>query len=190
MNVETYGLFAKLLAYPSDATKSALETCRSALTGEPAIALSGFVDKVAPLTTEELQELYVRTLDLNPTCSLEVGWQLYGENYSRGEFLVAMRQTLRRLGVEESTELPDHLTHALAAFGRMEASEATGFAAEFLLPALEKMRQGLNGPYADLLAAIQALIGATYPTAQTREEQRKSSWSLPVIDPSPEVCHG
>lgn len=190
MNVESYDLFAQLLAYPSDATKSALERCRDAPLGDAASALNAFREQVAPLTTEELQELYVRTLDLNPTCSLEVGWQLFGENYSRGEFLVAMRQTLRRLGVDESTELPDHLTHVLAALGRMEASEATGFVGEFLLPAVEKMRQGLNGPYADLLAAIQTRIRAAFPTAQIRDDRRPGSQPLPVIDPSLEVCHG
>jgi nitrate reductase molybdenum cofactor assembly chaperone NarJ/NarW len=197
MNTETYDLLALLLAYPNDETRSALVHCRALMRAEvrdAALALDRFAEQTASMTTEELQELYTQTFDLNPACSLEVGWQLYGENYSRGEFLVAMRQTLRRLRVTESTELPDHLTHVLAAFGRMETSEASRFSAEFLLPALEKMLQGLKGkrvPYAVVLEAIQMVIGIAYPLPPIREGSRTgSAWSLPLVDRSPEVCHG
>src|SRR6266568_3182701 len=56
------------------------------------------------------QELYVQTFEFNPACTLELGWHLFGENYERGEFLVRMREQLRRHGIAESNELPDHLT--------------------------------------------------------------------------------
>lgn len=165
MNVsETYELLAQLLAYPSDETVPVLNRCRSVLRGEAPEAadwLDRFGRHIESLATEDLQELYTRTFDLNPVCSLEVGWQLFGENYSRGEFLVAMRQTLRRLNVPESTELPDHLTHVLTALGRMPAQEADRFASSYLLPALARMLQGLSGkncPYECILAAIQALV--------------------------------
>jgi len=153
--------------------------------------LDRFAEQTASMTTEALQELYTQTFDLNPTCSLEVGWHLYGENYSRGEFLVAMRQTLRRLKVMETTELPDHLTHVLAAFGRMDTAEAGRFGPEFLLPALEKMLQGpKGGAYAAVLEAIRAAIRAACPVESVREGPRMVCYSLPMIDPSPEVCHG
>ena len=44
-----------------------------------ASALREFAQAWADLTPEQQQELFVRTFDLNPLCSLEVGWQLYGE---------------------------------------------------------------------------------------------------------------
>jgi nitrate reductase delta subunit len=194
MNTETYDLIATLLAYPSDRTRQTLDRCRTRLRSEvpDAVApLDRFAEQTSSMTTEALQELYTQTFDLNPTCSLEVGWHLYGENYARGEFLVAMRQTLRRLNVTESTELPDHLTHALAAFGRMDTAEAGRFGPEFLRPALEKMLQGpKGGPYAAVLEAIHAAIRAVCPAAPARDEPQKGCYSLPMIDPSPEVCHG
>jgi nitrate reductase delta subunit len=194
MNPGTCDLLAVLLAYPCDETKVAVDRCRTRLRSEApeAVApLDRFAEQTFSMTTEELQELYTQTFDLNPTCSLEVGWHLYGENYSRGEFLVAMRQTLRRLKVMETTELPDHLTHVLAAFGRMDTAEAGRFGAEFLLPALEKMLQGLKGgPYKAVLEAINAAIRAVCPIESAREGPRKGCCSLPMIDPSPEVCHG
>ncbi len=165
MNVtQTYDLLGSLLAYPDNLFFRRLSCCQTILREQIPEAgdwIDEFVRSVREKGYAELQEIYTHTFDLNPVCSLEIGWQLYGENYSRGEFLVDMRQSLRRLGVEESTELPDHLTHALAAFGRMSAMEADRFAAKMLLPALEKMSAGLNGkncPYQHLFEAIRAVV--------------------------------
>jgi nitrate reductase molybdenum cofactor assembly chaperone NarJ/NarW len=218
MNTETYDLLAKLLGYPDDETKSALARCRclvSQQSPDAGAALDRFVEATASMTTEEQQELYTRTFDLNPTCSLEVGWQLYGENYARGEFLVAMRQTLRRLGIEESTELPDHLTHALAALGRMQADEATRFVTECLLPSIKRMLEGLNGkncPYAGVLEATCSLMGLSVHASSchssiicelpmvppeddaTSCQPESSDYPLPAVNcqlpTEEEVCHG
>ena len=109
------------------------------------------------LSLEQLQELYVQTFDWNPATCLEIGWHLYGEQYDRGEFLVKMRQELRRHGLEESAELPDHLSHALRLAARMEPGEAEEFREKFVRPAVEKILPALNGnPYQRLLReAIQ-----------------------------------
>ncbi|MFO0969856.1 MAG: molecular chaperone TorD family protein [Gemmataceae bacterium] len=166
----TYDLLAGLLAYPGERTHSLLDACRDQVqrTPDAAAALDAFAAQIEGRTTEDLQELYTQAFDLNPLCSLEIGWQLFGENYSRGEFLVEMRQTLRRLGVPESTELPDHLTHALLALARMPGREADRFASKYLLPALDKMLQGLAGkncPYESVLAALKALVLSPYGAA-------------------------
>lgn len=166
MNAVTqiYDALAELLSYPDERTGEHLADCRARLAGdapEAAEALARFAGQIDGMTTEDLQELYTHTFDLNPVCTLEVGWQLYGENYSRGAFLVEMRQLLRRLDVPESTELPDHLTLVLRALGRMPAREADRFASKGLLPALDKMLRGLAGkhcPYEQVLAAIQSLV--------------------------------
>ena len=172
MNVtHAYDAFAKLLAYPDEQYRTNLWHCRFALAEncpEATRFLDCFTHDVESLTVEDMQELYTEAFDLNPICSLELGWQLYGENYSRGEFLVEMRQTLRRLEVPESTELPDHMTHVLPAFGRMPLKEADRFASKCLLPALEKMLQGLSGkncPYEEVLEAIRAVVLSPYGAA-------------------------
>jgi nitrate reductase molybdenum cofactor assembly chaperone len=172
MNVtQQYDSLAKLLAYPDEEFRESLQHCRAALAEkdrEAVAFLERFTGTVENLTIEDLQELYTQAFDLNPICSLELGWQLFGENYSRGAFLVEMRQMLRRLDVPESTELPDHITHVLLAFGRMPAKEANRFASRFLLPAIEKMLQGLRGkncPYEEILEAIRALVLSPYGVA-------------------------
>jgi nitrate reductase delta subunit len=163
-----YDALAALLAYPEADYRRRVGACRQALGVGPAEArqlLDRFAERIAPLSAEELEELYTRTFDLNPVCSLEVGWHLFGENYSRGEFLVTMRQELRRSALPESTELPDHLTHVLAAVARMEPGQADRFTVTYLLPALEKMLKGLAGkdsPYENVLEAIRCVLLSPY----------------------------
>jgi nitrate reductase delta subunit len=120
-----------------------------------------FNSSVINLSREELEELYTQTFDINPVSSLEIGWHLFGETYERGSFLVKMRETLRELAVEESAELPDHITHVLLALGRMDKAEQTEFSEMFFVPALNKILtafEGKNNPYENLLKIIGMLI--------------------------------
>jgi len=155
-----------LLAYPRGDYGDRLELCRTALPLPDAEAdslVESFVGQIQSLPLEKLQELYTRTFELNPVCALEVGWQLYGEDYGRGVFLVAMRKQLRRHGIPESRELPDHLSHVLSLLDRMEPEEARNFTEGSLLPALNKMLAGFperNNPYRNLLLAIAKLLSS------------------------------
>jgi nitrate reductase assembly molybdenum cofactor insertion protein NarJ len=118
------------------------------------------------------QELYVQTFEFNPACTLEIGYHLFGENYERGEFLVRMRGLLRRHGIAESTELPDHLTHLLALISRLDHDEAADLAGLFILPALGKIKETLkDNPYGPLIGAIEEKLEADFPNAPHRPVQ-------------------
>ncbi len=153
-----------LLTYPDGGYLDRLENCREQCRQrypEAARRLSCLATDLGGKSVAALQELYTQTFDLNPVCSLEVGWQLYGEEYARGRFLVAMRDRLREHGIPESTELPDHLTHLLPLLDRMEPNEAQEFAAQFASPAVKKMLaafKGKNNPFQELLLAVEALL--------------------------------
>jgi len=159
-----YDTLAGLLAYPGPDYGKTLHFCRSAMSAmdaEAAAQLDELWVRLEPLSTEQLQELYVQTFELNPVCSLEAGWHLFGENYERGEFLVLMRQQLRRHELIESAELPDHLTHVLPVIGRMEVQEAAQFHESFLGKALDKMMEGLRGkdnPFELLIVATAGML--------------------------------
>ena len=162
---EQLDALAGVLTYPEEGYAERLEHCRSSLAAagseEARRHFSRFHEKNQGVPLEELQEEYTRTFDLDPTCSLEVGWHLYGENYTRGEFMVSMRRELRAKGLEEKGELPDHLTHVLPVLGRMDPVQARGFVAVSLLPALDKMLAALNGreaKYADVIQTIRAEV--------------------------------
>ncbi len=160
----TGSALAYALAYPVDGYDERLAEALAAVRrGAPEAAerLAAFCDAVRPLTPQQREELYTRTFDINPVCSLEIGWQLFGEEYHRGALLVRLRSELRRHGIEESTELPDHLTHVLPLLDRMSPAEAQSFASCCVIPAVDKMLvafEGAQNPYGDALLAVGLLL--------------------------------
>lgn len=153
-----------LLVYPRGDFGERVECCRAVLPigdDEADPLLDGFVRQIQSLSLEKVQELYTHTFDLNPVCALEVGWQLHGEDYSRGEFLVDMRKKLRFYRIPESRELPDHLSCVLSLLNRLDPEEARNFQEVSLRPALKKMLAGFSdesNPYRNLLLAIAKLL--------------------------------
>jgi len=151
---------APLFVYPDERYKAL-----ALAAPELAAAIEGY-------STEKIQELFVGTFDMNPDGAPDIGWHLYGENYDRGEFLVKLRGEMRRYGIPESTELPDHLSHVLPLVARMPEPEAGEFAKSHLLPALEKMLASLEGkqnPFEKLLRTVKALAETALPVAAGRE---------------------
>jgi nitrate reductase delta subunit len=151
---------ASLLRYPDESYAGNVAACRDGLAAvepEASAILAYLVQFSQTHPVEELQELFVATFDLNPVCSLELGWHLYGENYDRGAFMVRMRGRLREHGLAESVELPDHLTHALPLLGRLEKSAAAAFWQKSVQPALAKMLASLEGRNNPLQAALRAI---------------------------------
>jgi nitrate reductase assembly molybdenum cofactor insertion protein NarJ len=137
-----------------------------------AISYCEFADQLRYPEEASAQELYVQTFEFNPACTLEIGWHLFGENYERGEFLVRMRDQLRRHGIAESTELPDHLTHLLPLIGRMAYEEAAELAGQFVLPALAKIRASLHdNPYSAFIRRIEEKLETDFPNAPRRSAQ-------------------
>ena len=164
VGVGCYESLGGVLLYPDASFPERLEACRKQVEqADPKAAeeVKQFADGVEGLSLEELQELFTRTFDLNPVCSLEVGWQLFGEEYSRGTFLVAMRNLLRENGVNESVELPDHLTHILPLLDRLEHHEKVQLNDKYLKPALTKMLAAFEDKqtaYAHVLRACDAML--------------------------------
>ena len=173
-NANAYARLAALFSYPANDYQTHAEHCLHAFRDTPAEAYAEFQTfhaGIAGLSNEEVQELFTRTFDLNPLCTLEIGWQLYGEDYQRGEFLVKMREHLREFGIEESGELPDHLSHALTLLGKLEEAEAQEFASAYVLPALDKMRTAWKenrNAFAALLEFAFALLKSDFPYDPSR----------------------
>lgn len=168
----TGGALAGILSYPDEYFTDRLQDARDAVqrsVPEAVESWRAFQAAVAPRSREQREELYTRTFDINPVCSLEIGWQLFGEEYHRGALLVRLRGELRRHGVEESTELPDHLTHVLSLLDRMEEDEAQAFASCCVIPALDKMLSAFEGkgnPYGDALLTVGLYLKQRFVTSR------------------------
>lgn len=142
-----FDLLARLFVYPDE---SYAAHCRAA-------GLTGLADFAESISTAKLQEQFVDTFDWSPATALEIGWHLFGEDYARGEFMARMRAELRRYGLQESGELPDHMMHVLALLGHMEKDRTEEFSRDFVSPAVGKLASALdqrNSPFAIAMRAV------------------------------------
>ena len=174
-----YDLLAGLFDYPDAECEAKLRRCAGALAdgyAGPAALLEPLRERIRELSVEQAQEMFTRTFDINPVCTLEIGWHIYGEDYARGAFLVKMREQLREWNLPESRELPDHLTHVLALLGRLEGEAADQLAARYVLPALEKMLDGMkdaDSPYRGVLEAVSQVVGQDHVVEVIAPQQRR-----------------
>jgi len=164
--------WADMLRYPSDGGAERLrDRVEQIAQGLPehGAALLPMREYAAAHSESELEELFTHTFDGNAERALEVGWHLHGENYARGVFMVRMRKMLRTHGIEESTELPDHLSHVLCVLAKAEPVLARALATTVVLPALTKMVAGFTDqahPYRGVLVSLGAFIEARYGAQQ------------------------
>lgn len=113
------------------------------------------------------EERYTLLFDLTPTCTLDVGYHLFGENYARGELLAGLNGELRAHGVDSGGELPDHLPVLLRLLGRQEdPREQRILTSVVLLPGLLKINTELQDnedPWSELLRALPAVLEELVP---------------------------
>jgi len=163
---------AGLFEYPTAEYAHRVAACRQALNGnlaESGQSLKRLEDHCSGLKVGELEEMFTRTFDFDPKRALEVGWHIYGEEYARGTLLVRLRQELREHGIEESAELPDHMTHVLTLLGRLEGQSADELAGQYVLPALDLLLTSVadsDNPYEPLLKVTREVVAAEHPEAQ------------------------
>lgn len=152
---------------------------------EDAQTMKPFYELIRASSMKEIEELFTATFDLNSSCCLEVGWHLYGEDYQRGAFLVNMRQTLAEEHLEESHELPDHLSHCLRLLPRLEPEDAEAFAQSYLQPAITKILKAIDkeNPYTPMVEVLQCVLTRRYGTGESSEEDVDARLiELPVLN--------
>lgn len=168
-----YTAWKSALAYPQDGNCAPIAQALAELrSGRPELAdslsaLSELVDRNEPAL---LEEAYMHTFDCNPDRALEVGWHLFGESYSRGNFLVRMRGFMRDRGLDEGGELPDHLCNVLAVIANSDEVLGRALRTQYLLPALTKIEQGFSNqsdPYRGVIAALKRFVESEADGAQS-----------------------
>jgi nitrate reductase delta subunit len=176
-----YEILASSLEYPGEDWNTRLDRCKQWLTiQEPDVAVQfiRFRRKVKDLSIEKLQELYTQTFDLNPVCTLDIGYHVFGENYKRGELLAKLRETEAPYELGQAKQLPDHLPVLLRLLAKLEDEELRlALIGEILIPALGKMLEALSqteNPYRDLIEVISNALKNEVP----EESVVRSPWSV------------
>lgn len=142
---------------------------------EVALHLKAFCYAIGDCSLDTRQEMFVRTFDLNADRALEIGWHLFGEDYKRGEMLAYLRGELRSAGVEQGSELPDHLGTILRLLGRWGSEDdATEFVRLLVMPALVKLEKAMpqnETPYPHLIRAVKETCAAEFGIAEERDAE-------------------
>lgn len=139
-----YNLLATVFVYPNnDEYKEDINNVYQYLNqtfAEAATTLKPFLDFVNQSSVVDIQELFLRSFDVQAITTLDIGFILFGEDYKRGKLLVHLNEEHNKVGNKCETELSDHLPNLLRLLPKMEDEEMRNEIATLLvLPAVEKM---------------------------------------------------
>lgn len=139
-----YNLLASVFIYPvNEGYKEEITNVYNYLNNtfiEAASTLKPFLDFVNQSSVVEIQELFLRSFDVQAITTLDIGFVLFGEDYKRGKLLVHLNEEHNKVGNKCETELSDHLPNLLKLLPKMEDEEMRNEIATLLIiPAVEKM---------------------------------------------------
>ncbi len=136
-------MLGEAFRYPSADFLQRVGECQTMLKEkypDAAMEFEKFANYLVDKTIEEIEELYIKTFDIQAICYLDIGFVLFGEDYKRGMFLVHMKQEHRRAGTEYGTDLPDHLSSVLKLIHKTpDLAFRDDLVGNILMPALRKM---------------------------------------------------
>jgi nitrate reductase delta subunit len=157
--MNTFNLLAECFRYPTPGLAEELRLGLEQLpVGPLKKSLEAFLKPLQKLPPGEWEELYTRTLDLNPLATPYIGFQIYGESYQRGNFMALLNREMRLHQIDQGGELPDHLLPVLRYLGVVsepipELLEALPQAVRRMQAVLRKAEPG--NPYVHLLDAVE-----------------------------------
>lgn len=154
---------ALLLRYPGPdfvAHLGAVDKQLPELPPQVAAELAAFTDAARSMGRLRAEEHYVETFDQRRRCSLHLSYYAVGDTRQRGAAILAFRQQLAALGVEElSDELPDHLCVVLETLALADASVTDNAIAMVAshrdgIEVLRRALSDLGSPYAHVITAL------------------------------------
>ncbi|MBS1950051.1 MAG: hypothetical protein OJF59_002300 [Cytophagales bacterium] len=139
-----YNLMADLFMYPEhEDYKKKVKALHAYLLNEhteSAEALKNFVEFTEASSIVEIQELFLRSFDIQAITTLDIGFILFGEDYKRGKLLVHLNEEHNKAGNTCETELSDHLPNLLRLIYKMpDEIMRNEIATLLVLPAVVKM---------------------------------------------------
>ena len=140
--METLSLYAQALQYPYPGQVEGIQKQLDDMPEAPGLKkFRTFITEVGALSLSEQEELFTRSLDLNPLAAPYVGYQVWGENYKRGEFMSNLSREMAIYGIDLEGELPDHLRPVLEYLAATPSPLPE--LVEVIVPALETMQKSL-----------------------------------------------
>lgn len=143
MNLIHYTLLADLFRYPDGGYPQKVKDIQDFLNDnypEAGEDIDKFVELLPAHDLNKMEELYIRTFDVQSITTLDIGYILFGDDYKRGELLANLNREHRQADNDCGTELSDHLPNLLRLISKLDDRELIiEMIEELLVPALAKM---------------------------------------------------
>lgn len=173
-----FSLLAAVLEYPTnrlvERTDEAIRVLES-VNRDASRHLAVFRDFCLVNNVCHLQDIYIRTFDLNAACSPFVGHYLLGQDRSRLLFAAKLKEDYLSHVDSHKKEKPDHIAVLLRSLTVQESvEEARELISCCLIPAARKMLIALadrDNPYRHVLQAVLLTLQSEHRFACTRFEQ-------------------
>lgn len=156
-----YELFAEILDYPGPHFAACVRDCTDLLeleSPETAGMLGRFQRYQSAVSLGELQEAYTSVFDMQPECTLNLGYQLLGDDWRRSILLFKLKEMYQANNFDSGCELPDHLCVLLRFLAILKnSSEAAELVDDCLLPTLSRMASSTQlgeNPYRWVLQSL------------------------------------
>jgi len=107
--------------------------------------LRPFTEVIGNVTKHELEDLYLRSFEVQSITTLDIGYVVFGDDYKRGELLVNLNKEHKSYGIECGDELADNLSNVLKLINVIENDELLeDLVQKIIAPALIKMIEGFG----------------------------------------------
>jgi len=187
---------AASLVYPGRPTAAAALAAAGELDrlGDEVVAttlrdLTRYLDDAPP---GEAEERYTPLFDMSPTCTLDIGYHLYGDGYERGALLAGLTRELDAAGIDLGGQLPDWLPLQLRLFARLAADDRALLFEAVLRPGLKKM-EGLlrdgSDPWSGVLRVLRPLLAQLAGVPADSPAGAEPTTRLPMAPASAEDLH-
>jgi len=142
-NIEHYQNLADIVDYPKSDFFSKVKKAGEFLTGydtETVSIFNEFVQFLEVTELEKVEELFLRTFDVQAVTTLDIGYVLFGDDYKRGKLLANLNHEHITANNDCGTELADYLPNLLKLLPKITDEEFRDeLVAMIILPALDKI---------------------------------------------------
>ncbi len=143
MNLSHYTLLADLYQYPDGEYPQKAKDIQDFLNNnypEASEDIDKFVELLPAHDLNKMEELYIRSFDVQSITTLDIGYVLFGDDYKRGELLANLNREHKQADNDCGSELGDHLPNLLRLISKLDDQALiVEMIQELLVPALTKM---------------------------------------------------
>ncbi|HKS75437.1 MAG TPA: nitrate reductase molybdenum cofactor assembly chaperone [Terriglobales bacterium] len=194
--MDLHALFAEIVDYPRPQLESYVQECAVRLrdqSPETAGLLERFHEFQAGIPLGKLQEAYTSIFDMQPECTLNLGYQLLGDDWRRSILLFQLKEIYQARNFEAGCELPDQLSVVLRFLATAhDSTEGAEIENDLLVPVLSRMAASIHlgeSPYRWILQALLAWLGesrkAIEPGSANRDRERVPNATVTEEEPVP-----